>query len=109
MRVGLMAAIVTGALAVTGSVFAADGAQRRNPYANLFKGQLNGGAPPRTLAPTPVLPFVAQPMARTEVDQIRCGMLVMQGDAAIDPRMPHKAPTGPKPLVTIVQPPLCGR
>ena len=110
MRVVLTAAIiVTGVLAVTGSVSAADGAQRQNPYANLFKGQLNGAAPPRTLAPTPVLPFVAPPMVRLESGQIGCGMSVIQGDAAIDLKMPHKAPAEPKPLITIVQPPPCKR
>ena len=110
MRVAVTAVIVIGVLMVAGSVCAADGAQRQNPYANLFTGQLNGGVPPRPLLPAPVLPFLAAPMARLEREQIRCGMSVMQGDTTIDRRMAHKTPAGPKPpSITIVQPPLCGR
>ena len=109
MRGAVTAVIFIGVFMVAGSVFAADGAQRQNPYANLFTRQLNGGVPPRPLPPAPVLPFLAAPMARLEPDQIRCGMSVMQGDTMIDPKMAHKTPAGSKPSITILQPPLCGR
>jgi len=108
MRVTSIVPLVVGVLASTAIVSATEGAQRQNPYARLFAGQLNGAPAPSTPVPTPrSVPF---PTAGGSAPNrtVICGMTVVQGDAKIDPAMPHKPPANaPKAVIEIIPAPAC--
>ncbi len=112
MRVARAVAFISGVIAVAlpAVVIAAEGAQRQNPYAQLFTGQF-GGAPTPRPAPVPHVPFNA-PLSSRQPSQdnrtIVCGLTVVQGDSKIDPAMPHHLPTNaPKATIRIVPAPGC--
>jgi len=108
MRV-LPGIVVLAALAFPASAYA----QRQPPYATLFTGQLNVTPPqPPASAPVPPLPQLV-PLAPKLPDlpqkqAVICGLTVAQGDATIDPKMPHHPPaSAPKPSIRIVPAPAC--
>jgi hypothetical protein len=104
MRVVSTIGLIVAVLASTTTVSATDGAQRRNPYASLFAGQLNGAPKPQTPPAAPQ--FTLPPMAPTQT--VVCGMTVVQGDAKIDPAMPHHPPANaPTPARKMVPASVC--
>jgi hypothetical protein len=111
MRV-LPAIVVLAALAFPVSAYAA---QRRVPYATLFTGQLNVTPPqPPVSAPVPptppLVPLTPKPPDPLLKQAVICGMTVAQGDATIDPKMPHHPPANaPKPSTKIIPAPACQR
>ena len=60
MRIVPIVALIAGVLASTAAVSATEGAQRQNPYATLFTGQLNGAPTPQT-PPAPAPQFIPLP------------------------------------------------
>ena len=102
MRV-VLAIVASAGLALPVSAFAAGGSQHRDPYANLFAGQLNV-TPPAPPSAAAVPQFVPRPPVQPSPSQtIVCGMAVVQGDARIDPKMPqHPSPTAPKAIIGVV-------
>jgi hypothetical protein len=106
MRIIPIVALIAGMLASTAAVSATEGAQRQNPYATLFTGQLNGAPKPQT-PPARAAQFIPLP-AMPPTQTVICGMTVVQGDSKIDPTMPHRPPANaPKPSVTIVPAQAC--
>jgi hypothetical protein len=108
MRV-LPGIVVLAALAFPASAYA----QRRPPFATLFTGQLNVTPPqPPASAPVPPLPQLVPPTPKLpdllQKQTVVCGMTVAQGDATIDPKMPHHPPANaPKPSIRIIPAPAC--
>ena len=97
-------ALATLALLVAPASAFASGPQRQNPYASLFKGQLD--AVPQQKPSTPVL--LPSPQSSQAAQSTICGMTVRQGDVAIDSKMPQHPPaTAPKPTIKIVPVPAC--
>jgi len=106
MRVIPIVALIASVLATAS---ATEGAQRQNPYANLFAGQLNGAPTPQT-PPAPAPQFMPRPPmpASLPTQTVVCGMTVMQGDSKIDPKMPQHPPANaPRPTIRIVPAPAC--
>jgi hypothetical protein len=105
MRVIPTVALIASVLATAS---ATEGAQRLNPYANLFAGQLNGAPTPQT-PPTPAPQFTPRPpMPALPAQTVVCGMTVMQGDSKIDPKMPQHPPANaPRPTIRIMPAPAC--
>ena len=109
MRVIPIVGLIASVLASTATVAATEGAQRQNPYANLFAGQLNGAPTPQT-PPAPAPQFMPRPPipASLPAQTVVCGMTVMQGDSKVDPKMPRHPPANaPKPSIKIVPAPAC--
>ena len=89
--------IVAVVLALPATGFAAEVANRRNPYANLFTTELGS---PAQIAPT-VKPHpspnvvlakpLALPSSSSPSPTVVCGLTVVHGDSKIDPTMPHPA------------------
>ena len=104
----LLAIIASAGLALPVSVVAAGGTQQRDPYANLFAGQLNV-TPPAPPSPTSAPQFVPLPPTPPAPPRtVVCGITVVQGDAKIDPKMPqHPSLNAPKPVIGIFPAPAC--
>lgn len=67
--------------------------------------------PPQFLPPLQSAPTLVSPVVPT---RMVCGMTVVEGDAKIDPQMVQHVGTGgglldSKPIITVVQPSICGR
>jgi hypothetical protein len=111
MRIFPIVALIAGVLASTAAVSATEGAQRQNPYATLFTGQLNGAPTPQT-PPAPAPQFIPlPPLPRSypsPAQTVVCGLTVVQGDSKIDSKLPHHPPANaPKPSIRIVPAPAC--
>jgi len=123
MRAMIAAAVFVGVCLVAPSAIAGEPQLAQQPAAPRVPAPLFPALPPT--APVPPVPaplFSAPPQftvpqfllptAPLATTRVVCGMTVIEGDAKIDPKMVMNGPAGPgqpKPLITVVQPPMCGR
>jgi hypothetical protein len=106
MRVSPIVTLLTVVLTGSASI-PASAANRRNPFGNLFTGELK--VDQRSTSPTTVFSLGQRPaQRRAQESRLVCGMTLIPADPNIDPAIRHIVPEhGPKFTMKIIQPPAC--
>ena len=109
MRIAFILAL--GFLLLPAAAHAAGPVERSNPYAALFKGQLQVLPAPRTPLPAPAIPPLpfAVPVPSNS-STVVCGMTIVPANPALDARMVVPVPpNSAKPSIRTITPRVCLR
>ena len=106
--IALVAAVLIGSASIPATA-AGRGLQRKNPWANLFTGQLKVDS--KRPSPPKASLLGQRPAQRpAQAFRVLCGMTLIPADPKIDAGIRHPMPeNGPKFTIQTIPPPACQR